>query len=152
MRKMQKRQAGFTILEIGIVMVILISLVIAFSSALWEKQTASDIQLIQTFFEKNVPDAMASCRVRRNNVLTGMDRAGFIDCSGIAPNVVGIPWTFSAVANGLTTMTMDLGSMSENVDIGAALNTNLTTGNYGHIVVASTGYSGTLLTVVVRAR
>ena len=65
MHKMhKKKQSGFTILEIGIVMIILVSLVVAFSSGLWEKQRASEVQLIKMWFTKTAPEAVTTCRLK----------------------------------------------------------------------------------------
>lgn len=69
MKRMQKNQAGFTILEIGIVMIILVSLVVTFSSSLWQKQEAADRQILKLWFSKVVPEAVATCRMKYSNTL-----------------------------------------------------------------------------------
>ena len=154
MHKMhKKKQAGFTILEIGIVMIILISLVVTFSTGLWEKQTSSEIGIIQRFFEKDVFQGLGTCRVFRNNVLDGMDRNAFRDCSGLPDNVAGIVWQApNPITNGLMTITMDLSSMSEHTLVGTSVMANITANDYGHIVLGSSQFADPVLTIQIRAR
>ena len=151
MHKMhKKKQSGFTILEIGVVMIILVSLVLAFSSGLWEKQTSSDIKMIQQFFEKDIPNGLASCRMIKNNVLEGMTKTDFIACSRIGPNIVGLDWGFTDVSGGLTTITVDLGTLSEVAVVGGGVETNITNNNYGHI--SSFAFANDTLTAEIKVR
>ena len=154
MHKMhKKKQTGFTILEIGVVMVILISLFMVFSAGIWEKQTASDINLIQQFFESKMATAFNNCRQVHSNVLEGLDQADIRDCSGLSNNVVGIPWAApGAVTNGLLVVTMDLSSMSEHTFVGTSVFNNLTANNYSHIDIANSSWADPVLTIQLRAR
>lgn len=97
MKRMQKKQAGFTILEIGIVMIILVSLVVAFSANLWEKQKASEFNLIKIWYTKSVPEAIATCRTKYGNNLQLIPVAGMAPalqtCGLAAETIYGIAWT-----------------------------------------------------------
>ncbi len=87
----KKKQAGFTILEIGIVMVILVSLVVAFSSGLWEKQKTSEFQIIKLWFTKNVPEAITTCRMKYGTNLQNVSAGGMataLEECGLQPETI----------------------------------------------------------------
>ncbi|THB69341.1 MAG: prepilin-type N-terminal cleavage/methylation domain-containing protein [Gammaproteobacteria bacterium] len=56
-------QRGFTLMEISIVLIILAALVATMASNLWSRQDAMSYQQAILFFQKTLPQAMASMRL-----------------------------------------------------------------------------------------
>lgn len=57
------RQKGFTLMEISIVLIILAALVATMASNLWSRQDSMSYQQAILFFQKTLPQAMASMRL-----------------------------------------------------------------------------------------
>lgn len=155
MKRMQKKQAGFTILEIGIVMIILVSLVVAFSSGLWEKQEAADIQMVKLWFVKEVPEAIATCRLRHGNIITGtgstvVDDSDMEECGLNANTHFGSTWDGTYSTPGQISIAYNLAGSSNANGVGDAVAALLSSGGSSHIV--SSSYGTGVLTVVVKAR
>ncbi len=59
-----RRQKGFTLMEIAIVMIIMAALVGTMASSLWSKQDTMSIQQTVLFFNKGLPQAIANMKLR----------------------------------------------------------------------------------------
>ncbi len=62
-KTIQLRQKGFTLMEISIVLIILAALVATMASNLWSRQDSMSYQQAILFFQKTLPQAMASMRL-----------------------------------------------------------------------------------------
>lgn len=121
MRKIQKKQAGFTILEIGIVMIILVSLVVAFSSNLWQKQEAADIQLIKLWFSKSVPEAITTCRMINGNAINTISATQLQACGLDTTTLYGETWTTATPSGGTITFTYNMANAANLTGMTAGL-------------------------------
>ncbi len=156
MKRMQKKQAGFTILEIGIVMIILVSLVVAFSTGLWEKQRAADAGIVKLWFERNVPQAIASCRLKYGNIITGaggVSAANLQSCGLESTTIFSstVSWTSdSTTTDGQIVFTYPVTGAADTATMVSDIATMLT--NSESPFIRSASVSGTSVVVTVLSR
>lgn len=103
MKRSQKSQKGFTLIEILIVLAIIGLLASTFLPGLMRKREDAKFTTALTYLQKDFPGAITS-QVSRTNECIGMTKQDLVDRGLVENTVWNLPWTLDSATSNLVTI------------------------------------------------
>jgi prepilin-type N-terminal cleavage/methylation domain-containing protein len=149
MRKVSniRRQHGFTLIELVIVLVIIGVLMMVGARMVGMHRTNANIGVAKAFFMADMPAALAIF-VNRRGSLTGVTKTDLTGYGITGQTPWKEDWTMSGPVGGIITITYPLSTAADAAVVAGDLAANLTNSGLKHI--SSATVTGTTLTVAMR--